>query len=107
MDFLVVLPDVVGKAELVDGVEVGEKGGCKIFVLRGCCPVVGIGKHGEDDLEGVVALFFERQKKPLDALLRCRYHILIADNAEAVRRKDKVELWHSVQHRLSAVMIRQ
>ena len=46
----------------------------------------------------IVALLFERQKKPLDALLRCRYHILIADNAEAVRRKDEVELWHCVQH---------
>ena len=44
--------------------------------------------------------FFERQKKPLDALLRCRYHILIADDAKAVRRENEVELWHCVAHRL-------
>ena len=62
--------------------------------------MVSIWKHGEDNGKRIVALFFERQKKPLDALLRCRYHILIADNAKSVRRKDEVELWHGVQHRL-------
>ena len=48
----------------------------------------------------IVTLFFERKKKSLDALLRCRYHILIADDAKAIRRKDEVELLHSVQQRL-------
>ena len=62
--------------------------------------MVSIWKQGEDNGKRIVALLFERQKKPLDALLRCRYHILIADYTETVRRKDEVELWHSVQHRL-------
>ena len=62
--------------------------------------MVSIRKHGEDNGKRIVALFFERKKKPLDALLRCRYYILIADYTETVRRKDEVELWHSVQHRL-------
>ena len=60
--------------------------------------MVSIWKQGEDNGKRIVALLFERQKKPLDALLRCRYYILIADDAESVRRKDKVELWHCVQH---------
>ena len=50
VNLLVVLPDVVSVAEVMDGVEVEEHRGCEILVLRGCRPVVGIGKHGEDDL---------------------------------------------------------
>ena len=98
VNLLVVLPDMVGEAELVDGVEVGEHGGSEILVLRGCRPVVGIGKQGEDDLEGVVAEFFERKEESLDALLGSRGDILITDDAEAVGREDEVELRNGMEH---------
>ena len=62
MNLLVVLPDVVGEAEVVDGVEVGEHGGSEILVLRGCRPVVGGGQQGENDLQGVVAELFKRKE---------------------------------------------
>ena len=55
MNLLVVLPDVVGEAEVMDGVEAGEHGGCEILVLRRFRPVVGGGQHGEDDLQGIIA----------------------------------------------------
>ena len=100
VDFLVVLPDVVGEAELVDGVESWKKRGGEILVLRGCRPVVGIGKQGEDDLEGVVAELFQRQEKSLYALLGCRGDILVTDDAETVGREDEVELRNGMEHRL-------
>ena len=56
----------------MDDVKAGEHGGSEIVVLRGCRPVVGIGKHREDDLESVVAEFFERKKESLDAFLGSR-----------------------------------
>ena len=52
----------------MDDVEAREHGGSEIVVLRGCRPVVGVGKHREDDLEGVVAEFFERKEASLDAV---------------------------------------
>ena len=98
VNLLVVLPDVVGEAELVDGGEVGKKRGCEILVLRGCRPVVGGGQQGEDDLEGVVAEFFEGKEKSLYALLGCRGDILITDDTEAVGREDEVELRNGMEH---------
>ena len=53
--------------------------------------MVSIRKHGEDNGKRIVALFFERKKKPLDALLRCRYHILIhLASAHRLVRLDEV-----------------
>ena len=98
VNLLVVLPDVVGETELVDGVEVGEKGGCEILVLRRCRPMVGIGKHGENDLEGIVTELFKRKKESLDALLGSRGDVLVGDDAEAVGREDEVELWNGMEH---------
>ena len=91
---------MVSEAQLVHDVERGKHRGSEVIELLRSSPTVSIRKQGEDNGKRIVALLFEGQKKSLDALLRCRYHILIADNAETVRRKDKVELWHCVQHRL-------
>ena len=53
--------------------------------------MVSIRKQGEDNSKRIVALLFERQKKPLDALLRCRYHILIhLASAHRLVRLDEV-----------------
>ena len=98
MDILVAQPDMVREAQLMDDVEAREHGGSEIVVLRGCRPVVGVGKHGEDDLESVVAEFFERKEESLDALLGSRGDVLVGDDAEAVGREDKVELWNGMEH---------
>ena len=98
VNLLVVLPDVVGEAKVVDGVEVGEHRGCEILVLRGCCPMMCGGQHGEDDLQGVVAELFKRKEESLDALLGSRGDVLVGDDAEAVGREDEVELWNGMEH---------
>ena len=95
---LVAQPDMVREAQLMDDVETRKHGGCEIVVLRGCRPVVGIGKHGEDDLESVVAEFFERKEESLDALLGSRGYVLVGDDAEAVGCEDKVELRNGMEH---------
>ncbi len=59
VDFLIVLPKVVGMPEVAHGVEPREHGGGEVFVLRGCRPVVGRGQKREDDVQCVVAHFFE------------------------------------------------
>ena len=68
---------MVSEAQLVNNVECRKHRGSEVIELLRSCPMVSIRKHGEDNSKRIVALFFERQKKPLDALLRCRYHILI------------------------------
>ena len=60
VDFLIVLPKVVGISEVMHGVEPREHRGGEIVVLRGGSPMVGGGQERKNDVECVVAHLLQR-----------------------------------------------
>ncbi len=98
VDFLIVLPKVVGMPEVAHGVEPREHGGGEVFVLRRSRPMVCRGQEREDDVQCVVAHFFQRREEAFYAFLACRGNVLVGDHPEAVGREDEVEHRHGVEH---------